>query len=51
MPLDAVLYNAGNDGMMYASMMLATATLQFWDTVGNFRCCSFRLEELVYFIT
>jgi hypothetical protein len=35
MPPDAVPYNAGNDDMMYAAMMLATATLQFWDTMGN----------------
>lgn len=29
MPLDAVPYIAGNDGMMYAAIMLATATSQF----------------------
>jgi hypothetical protein len=51
MPLDAVPHNAGNDSMIYTAVMLATATSQFWDTVGNFRYCSFRLEEHVYLIT
>jgi len=35
MPPDAIPYNAGNDDMMYAAMILATAKLQFWDTMGK----------------
>lgn len=35
MPPDAVTYNADNDDMIYDAMMLATATLQFWATIGK----------------